>query len=110
LATLECLIEADLNLGRHHELLSELAGLVAEHPLYEDLHGQFMVALYRSGRRSDALEVFRRLRERLVEQLGLDPSAKLARLHQAILASHSALDVCVSDSAAPLLLDRLSLA
>ena len=81
----EMAIEADLAAGRHAELTGELDRLVAEHPLRERLHGQLMVALYRSGRQAEALEAFGRARELLVDQLGIEPSAELRDLHQAIL-------------------------
>ncbi|GAA0577987.1 AfsR/SARP family transcriptional regulator [Streptomyces crystallinus] len=87
LAALDGRIEADLRLGRHRELLSELTVLVSRYPLHEALHGQFMLALHRSGRRSEALGVYQRLRATLVAQAGLEPSAALGRLQMAILAA-----------------------
>ncbi|MCQ4084271.1 AfsR/SARP family transcriptional regulator [Streptomyces sp. RB6PN25] len=95
LAALERRLDADLKLNRHHEVLGELAGLTAQYPLNENLHAKFMLALYRCGRASGALQAFRRLRAGLVEELGLEPSARVQRLHQAILASDPALDVAV---------------
>lgn len=92
LGALELRIEADLRLGRHPHLLSELTALTAEQPLHEALHAHFMVALYRSGRAGQALEVFRRLRATLIDELGLEPSPRVQRLQQAVLASHPALD------------------
>lgn len=86
-------IDADLRLGRHHQLLGELAGLVRRYRAHEGMHAHFMVALHRSGRRSEAAEVYRRLHSRLVSQFGLEPSPKLRRLQQAILVSDSALDL-----------------
>ncbi|WP_342795303.1 AfsR/SARP family transcriptional regulator [Kitasatospora viridis] len=85
-------IEADLHLGRHHELLGELAGLCAEYPWHECLHGQFMVALYRSGRQWQALEVYQRLHSALVEEFGLEPSSRLRRLQRAVLRSDPVLE------------------
>ncbi|MFI6475186.1 BTAD domain-containing putative transcriptional regulator [Streptomyces sp. NPDC050516] len=78
-------IEADLRLGRHRELLGELTVLVSRYRTHEALHGQFMLALYRSGRRSEALNVYQRLRQALVRDLGLEPSAGLRRLQQTML-------------------------
>ncbi|MEU7834259.1 BTAD domain-containing putative transcriptional regulator [Nonomuraea sp. NPDC049129] len=79
-------VEADLQLGRHHELVSELRALVAENPLHEDLYAKLMIALYRSDRRSTALEVYHELRCSLNRELGLDPSPALRRLHQEVLS------------------------
>ncbi len=93
LSTLEARIETELRLGLHAELLTELTGLVARHPLHEGLHAQSMVALYRSGRQWQALEVYRGLRRRLVEDIGIEPSPRLQRLHEALLGSDPALDV-----------------
>ncbi|MET7944028.1 AfsR/SARP family transcriptional regulator [Streptomyces sp. NPDC005302] len=78
-------IEADLRLGRHRELLGELTVLVSRYRTHENLHGQFMLALHRSGRRGEALSVYQRLRQALVRDLGLEPSAGLRRLQRAIL-------------------------
>ncbi|WP_329224156.1 AfsR/SARP family transcriptional regulator [Streptomyces canus] len=93
LATLERRIDADLRLGRHAELIAELMELTARHPQHEGLHSQVMVALYRSGRQGSALDVYRRLRGRLIEDLGVEPSPQLQRLHQAMLAVDPMLDV-----------------
>lgn len=88
LCALDQRIEADLRLGRHRELLSELTVLVNRYRTHESLHGQFMLALYRSGRRGEALEVYQRLRATLVRDLGLEPSAGLRRLQRSILAAN----------------------
>lgn len=93
LVTVERRIDADLRLGRHAELIAELADLTARHPQHEGLHAQAMVALYRSGRQAAALESYRRLRMRLIEELGVEPSPRLQRLHQAMLAVDPQLDV-----------------
>ncbi len=101
---LERRVEADLQLGRHHELLGELAGLTAEHTTDERLHAHFMIALYRSGRRSHALSIFGDLRSALADELGLDPSPNITRLRQAILLADPGLDrhgVCSLLPAAP---------
>jgi predicted ATPase/DNA-binding SARP family transcriptional activator len=74
-----------LDLGRHAEVLADLERHVREHPLRERSHGQLMVALHRCGRSGEATEVFRGLRDRLVEELGLDPSTELQRMHQRLL-------------------------
>ncbi|MCZ1006255.1 AfsR/SARP family transcriptional regulator [Streptomyces lydicus] len=78
-------IEADLRLGRHRELLGELTVLVSRYRTHETLHGQFMLALHRSGRRIEALEVYQRLRRALIRELGLEPSCGLRRLQETIL-------------------------
>lgn len=91
-------IEADLRLGRHHELLSELCVLTAQHPTHENLYAQFMVALYRSGRHAEALEAFRRLRRVLADELGIEPSPRMHRLHQAVLACDPQLDVPIEEN------------
>jgi DNA-binding SARP family transcriptional activator/glutamine cyclotransferase len=85
LAALEQRIDADLSLGRHVQLVPELEGLVREHPLREHLRGQLMVALYRSGRQAEALDVYRAGRRLLDEELGLEPDDELQRLERAIL-------------------------
>ncbi|MDP9285382.1 MAG: AfsR/SARP family transcriptional regulator [Actinomycetota bacterium] len=92
LAALEARIEADLALGRHAALAAELEGLVAEHPLRERLRGQQMLALYRSGRQAEALEVYRLTRQALVESFGIEPSTPLQALERAILTQDPALD------------------
>ncbi|SCL66570.1 AfsR/SARP family transcriptional regulator [Micromonospora eburnea] len=85
LAAVEERIQLDLDLGCHQEVTGELQGLVGEHPLRERLHTFLMLALYRCGRRADALEAARQARKVLAEELGLDPSEELHRLTRAIL-------------------------
>ncbi|GAA3287395.1 AfsR/SARP family transcriptional regulator [Streptomyces lavendulae] len=85
LCALDQRIEADLKLGRHRELLAELTVLVSRYRTHENLHGQFMIALHRSGRRGEALDVYQRLRATLVRDLGLEPSTALRRLQRSIL-------------------------
>ncbi|MFI1913909.1 BTAD domain-containing putative transcriptional regulator [Nocardia sp. NPDC020380] len=86
LVALEQRIDADLRLGRHREVLAELAELTGEHLFDEKLHGHLMVALYRAGRRLEALDIFRRLRTRMIDEVGLEPSSMLYRVQQAVLA------------------------
>lgn len=76
----------ELELGHHHAVLDELAEAFRAHPTHEAFAGQLMRALHRCGRRPDALNTFRTLRSHLVEELGLEPSAQLQRLHQEVLA------------------------
>jgi DNA-binding SARP family transcriptional activator len=85
LALIEERAEAELAVGRHSALVSDLEALVREHPLRERLRGQLMLALYRSGRQADALAVYRAGRTALVESLGIEPSPLLQRLHGSIL-------------------------
>jgi DNA-binding SARP family transcriptional activator/nucleotide-binding universal stress UspA family protein len=93
LAALEQRIDAELALGSHAELVGELEQLVAEHPLQERLSGQLMLALYRSGRQAEALDVYRATRDRLVDELGIEPTPALHQLERAILAQDSSLDL-----------------
>ena len=92
LAALEARIDADLALGRHDTLTAELEHLVAEHPLRERLHGQLMLALYRCGRQAEALAAYRRARDLLAGELGIDPGEPLRHLHRSVLAHDPALD------------------
>src|ERR687885_2700452 len=85
-------IEIDLELGRHAELVGELEALVAEHPLQERFRALLMLALYRSGRQADALELYRATRTLLAEELGLDPSPELQRLERLVLTHDAELD------------------
>ncbi|MFI6317837.1 tetratricopeptide repeat protein [Nonomuraea sp. NPDC050556] len=96
LAAVEQLAELELELGRHNDLIDELAAEVAAHPVRERLAGRLMLALHRAGRQADALAVARTLRETLADQQGLDPGRAFTDLEQAILrddpaiaASHS---------------------
>ena len=85
LAALEQRIDADLALGRHSDLVAELEGLVAEHPLRERMRAQLMVALYRCGRQADALETYGDARRALLDKLGVEPGPALRELQAAIL-------------------------
>jgi DNA-binding SARP family transcriptional activator/Tfp pilus assembly protein PilF len=89
LGALEDRLDALLRRGRHREVLDELRGLVAAHPLRERLAGQLMTALYRDGRAADALDEFRRYRQRLAEDLGLDAGPALRELELAILRNEA---------------------
>lgn len=92
LVVLETRIEADLMLGRHYAVLGELSVLAAQHPWHENLHAHYMVALYRTGRQWQALEVYRKLRETLIDEFGLEPSRRLQRVQQAILGADPVLE------------------
>src|SRR5215469_1137165 len=85
------LAEARLAAGEYAQLSLEVEQMVADHPLDERLHGQLMLALYRSGRPADALAVYHRLRRTLAEELGIDPGRALRDLETAILRQDRAL-------------------
>ena len=93
LLAVERRIDADLALGRHAQLVSELEALVAAHPLREGLLAQLMLALYRAGRQAEALECYRVARQALVDELGIDPGPALQELEQAILRQDPSLDL-----------------
>ncbi|MEU5262359.1 AfsR/SARP family transcriptional regulator [Amycolatopsis sp. NPDC021455] len=84
--TMHMLFEAEIASGHHRELIGELRSLTAGNPLDEALHGQLMRALGRSGRRSDAMVVYRTLRKRLSEELGVEPCADLQLLHRDLIS------------------------
>jgi len=92
LAAIEQRVDSELALGVHAQLIAELEQLVAEHPLQERFAGQLMLALYRSGRQAEALEVFRATRARLVETLGLEPTTALQALQRSILTHEPSLE------------------
>ena len=85
-------IEADLVLGRHGHVVSELEALAAAHPLRERLHQLLMIALYRCRRQAEALAVYQSLRRRLVQELGIEPSPALQRTERAILEHDASLE------------------
>lgn len=85
LAVIEDRIDADLSAGRHADVIPELEVLVSANPLRERPVGQLMLALYRAGRQSDALETYQRARRQLSEELGLEPGPKLQELERRIL-------------------------
>jgi DNA-binding SARP family transcriptional activator/tetratricopeptide (TPR) repeat protein len=84
-AVFEDCVEAELAAGRHADLIGELQGAVAEHPLRERLVGLLMTALRRSGRQVEALSVYRATRATLVDETGLEPGPDLREVHAAIL-------------------------
>jgi WD40 repeat protein/DNA-binding SARP family transcriptional activator len=91
LAAVEERIDAELALGRHLALVAELDSLAAEHPYRERFRAQLMLALYRSGRQAEGLDVYRRTRSFLNEELGLEPGVELQELERAILVQDPAL-------------------
>jgi DNA-binding SARP family transcriptional activator len=92
LVALEHRIDAELSLGLHAELVGELEALVVQHPLRERFRAQLMLALYRSGRQAEALDVYRETRNALVDEFGIEPSRALHELERAILAQDPSLD------------------
>jgi DNA-binding SARP family transcriptional activator len=101
LAALELRIDADLALGRHDQLVPELQALATEFPTRERLAGQWMLALYRCGRQSEALDVYASTRAHLSEELGLEPRAPLKALQRQILEQDAALDLELPAADAP---------
>ncbi len=101
LVALEARVEADLTLGRHAELVSELQALVDSQPLRERPLAQLMLALYRAGRQAEALAAYRAARETLVEELGIDPGPELRNLETAILRQDASLLLDAAVPAAP---------
>jgi predicted ATPase/DNA-binding SARP family transcriptional activator len=86
-------VEAELDLGRHRDVLAELELLVAQNPRRDLLRRQLMLALYRAGRQADALASYRTAREALVEELGLEPGRELRELEQLILLQDPSLEL-----------------
>jgi len=91
LRVVERCVDVELAGGQHADLIAELRGLTREHPLRERFWQQLMLALYRSGRRADALEAFRVVDRRLRHELGIEPGDGLRELHQAVLAGEVSL-------------------
>jgi DNA-binding SARP family transcriptional activator/Tfp pilus assembly protein PilF len=96
LQALETRIDADLHLGQHAELITELQQLTGAHPLRERLHGLLMLALYRDGRQGEALSAYQHVRHVLIDELGTEPGTCLRELHQQILIDDPALDAPAS--------------
>jgi len=92
LGALEERIDADLALGGHADVVAQLEGLIDQYPLRERLRAQLMLALYRSHRQAEALEVYRDTRRTLVEELGIEPGRELRALEQAVLSQDASLD------------------
>ncbi|MGH3391843.1 MAG: BTAD domain-containing putative transcriptional regulator [Actinomadura sp.] len=93
LAVLEDCLELELRLGRHHEAAGELVTLVRDHPLSEPLWSRLMLALYRDGRKAEALDAFRRACEVFRAELDVEPGNELAKLEQAIRDDDPALSL-----------------
>ena len=110
LGVVEERIDAELELGRHADAASELEALLAENPLRERLRSQLMIALYRSGRQADALRIYQEGRRVLVDELGIDPSPSLQRLHGAILRQDRGLDQVVVEPTAEESIEEIAIA
>ena len=98
LSVLEGRIDADLASGRHRELGGELEALTVEYPLRERFRAQQMVALYRSGRQTEALRAYERTRTHLGDEIGIEPTSELRLLEQQILDHDPDLDLAVTPS------------
>ena len=97
LQAVEVALDAELRLGRHAEVITELRRLGAADPLRERLHGLLMLALYRDGRQAEALAAYARAQQVLVDELGAEPGAGLRQLQQQVLKGDPALDLAASD-------------
>ena len=106
-SALESRIRAELELGHHSAVVAELGSLVAQHPLREGLHAELMLALYRSGRQSDALAAYRDLRSVLDTELGIEPSPPLQELNTKMLRQDPTLD-WVAAAPAPVTIPALA--
>jgi WD40 repeat protein/DNA-binding SARP family transcriptional activator len=92
LRALELAIDAELAAGNHDDVIGRLEALLAEHPAHERFHAQRMLALYRAGRQSDAVEAYRAAHRTLAAEIGAEPGSELRRLQEQILAHDPALD------------------
>jgi DNA-binding SARP family transcriptional activator len=92
-SALEERIDADLECGRHSELIGELESLVVAHPLREGLRAQLMLALYRSGRQAESLQLYHDTRSVLVQELGVEPGRPLQEIFSQLLRQDTALDL-----------------
>ncbi|MGW6979730.1 AfsR/SARP family transcriptional regulator [Streptomyces sp. NPDC054932] len=91
-AALEERAETELLLGRHKPLIVELYRLIDEQPMQESFHGLLMLALYRSGRPAEALMIYNRIRRVLIDELAVEPGARLQQLQQSILERDAVLE------------------
>ena len=92
------LYEMALDTGGHLWAVGPLSELAEAHPYFERLSALLMIALYRSGRQADALEVYRRRRAQMVDGLGMEPGALLRRVHEAVLRSDERLDEVATET------------
>ena len=96
LCGVELRIDAELALGLEAQLVGELQELIAAHPLRERLRSQLMLALYRDGRQAEALDLYKRTREKLISELGIEPGPALRKLQQAILRQEPSLELAIA--------------
>lgn len=96
----ERFFDVSLELGRHREVIGDLVRATEEHPWHEGFWAQLVTALHHAGRRADALQTYRIVRRRFVDELGVEPGTRLQRAHQAVLAAE--------DSAGPVALPAVS--
>ncbi|WP_433272519.1 AfsR/SARP family transcriptional regulator [Actinosynnema sp. CS-041913] len=101
LAALHDLADVRLRLGQGGDLVAELAMRANEHPLDERIGGQYLLALHQAGRTADALDHYRHLRDRLVDELGTDPGTDLQGLHRRILTADPALTTTTAGADRP---------
>ncbi|HYT10277.1 MAG TPA: BTAD domain-containing putative transcriptional regulator, partial [Mycobacteriales bacterium] len=101
LAATEDRLEAELALGRHADVLAEIQGAAARHPLRERLQGLLVRALYAAGRQADALAAYEEVRRRLADELGVDPSPALAEVHLRVLRADPGLTPAPRGAAGP---------
>jgi DNA-binding SARP family transcriptional activator/tetratricopeptide (TPR) repeat protein len=101
IATNEDRLKLELDLGRHHELVGELGELVHDFPLREQLRGLLMLAMYRCDRTAEALEIYRRARRTMIDELGIEPGERLQKLQLAILSSDPALTLPAEQARIP---------
>lgn len=101
LQVIEWRIDADLRLGRAAQVVDELRDLTARHPTREYGQGQLMLALYQAGRQAEALDAYRQVRARLVDELGVEPGEHLQNLHRRILGADPSLTTDPPDQSNP---------
>ena len=101
LQALETRLEADLNLGRHADVIADLRHLAGLHPLRERLHALLMLALYRDSQQAEALAAYSRARDVLIDELGTEPGTELRELHQRMLTADPALQAMEPTPSAP---------
>jgi DNA-binding SARP family transcriptional activator len=100
LAAREEKIEADLELGRHGDVIGELEALIRDYPLRETSRRQLMIALYRAGRQAEALEVYQDARARFIDELGIEPGPELKRTQAEILRHEAGFEAGAAPAAA----------